>query len=177
MDLKKVLEKRHSCRNFKSKKVKLKDVFSVVESSIKAPSAGNLHSMRLVIVDEEEKIKKIAEVAPYNEFIGDASHLIVVCSDLTQVVRVYGSKGKGYGAQQAGAAIENMLLMIENLGLATCWVGAFNENLVRRVLSIPDKIKVEAILPIGYEFKKEPKQKKPTIKSILSYNKFGKKEW
>ncbi|MCK4721500.1 nitroreductase family protein, partial [bacterium] len=55
------------------------------------------------------------------------SYIIVVCSDITQLKRSYGSRAEMYGRQQAGAVIENILLKVTDLKLASCWVGAFDE--------------------------------------------------
>ncbi len=177
MDLKRVLEKRHCSRSFREKKAKLKDVLSVAEAILKGPMAGNIHTVKLILVDDAEKIKEIAAASPYNEFMADVGWLIVVCTDYAQIERMYGKRGRHYATQQAGAAIENMFLRVVDLGLATCWTGSFEEAKIKRILSIPDALKIETILPIGYEFTKPVKKAKPSLKQVLSYNKFGKKNW
>lgn len=138
--------------------------------------AGNIFTLRMILVDDEAKKRELTAATP-NDFLEDASHLIVVCSDLKQVVRAYGKKGERYASQQAGAAIENMLLRAEDLGLASCWGGALNGVAVKRILAIPAHFRVEAILPVGLEHLREQKKISPTMKYILSYNKFGKKNW
>jgi nitroreductase len=42
-----------------------------------------------------------------------------------------------------------MVLTATNFGYGTCWIGAFDEDSVRRLLKIPGKLKVVALLPIG----------------------------
>jgi nitroreductase len=69
-----------------------------------------------------------------------------------------------------------MLLSMQNLGLAGCWVGAFDEMAVKRILNIPAHIQVEALIPIGYELEKEKitelKERKDTYK-IFYLEKWG----
>lgn len=84
------------------------------------------------------------------------------------------NRGEVYARQQAGAAIENFLLSIENHGLSTCWVGYFSEYQIKRELEIPDEINVEAVFPIGFEFEtKLTRKAKIDIDDILYFNHYG----
>jgi len=177
MDTKKVIEKRHSTRSFKDKKARLKDILTICEAGTKAPKASNINTIRYIIVDDKDKLNQIASAAPYNEFVGEANWLIIVASDYKKIVWTFASKGRQYATQQAGAAIENMLLQATDLGLGSCWVSSFDENAVKRILNIPDDSKIEAIIPVGYEFKKPTKKARPSLKSVIYYNRFGKKTW
>ncbi len=176
MDLREAINGRHSTRSFKSSKAKLKDVFEVLESALHSPMAGNVYNLKLILIEDGDLKKQLAEVSIDNEFIGDSSHLIVVCSDLKQAQTMFDEKGPVYSAQQSGAAIENMLLTAESLGLASCWTSGFDENFVKRVLKVPEDYRVEAIIALGYEMKKPEKKKRPGFKEAVFYNKFGKKE-
>lgn len=173
MELREAIRKRHSTRSFKTSKAKLRDVFGIVESALHAPMAGNVCTLKIILVEDADQLKEITEAAVDNSFVGEASHIIVVCSDLKQAENLYGEKGSLYNAQQAGAAIENMLLTTEDLGLATCWVGSFDDAAVKRSLEIKDdSIRIEAILPIGYGVKSPDKQRKTSFKQVVRYNKF-----
>lgn len=176
MELKEAIKKRHSTRSFKKKKASLKDVFEVLESALHAPMAGNVCTVRVVLVEDEDMRNKIAEASPDNEFMADAGHIIVACSDIDQARRLYDEKGEHYAAQQAGAAIENMLLTAESFGLAACWTSSFDEVVIKRLLQIPGDHRVEAIIPVGYEMSKPEKKRKPAFKEVVFYNKFGTKK-
>ena len=56
------------------------------------------------------------------------------------LARVYDERALKSLPQQAGAAIENFLLKITDLGLSTCWTGAFSDEQVKRILQIPEDI-------------------------------------
>jgi len=53
-----------------------------------------------------------------------------------------------------------MLLTIHSLGLASCWVGAFNEDLVHEILTLPGHLRPVALLPIGYPAEEGKERKK-----------------
>lgn len=170
MDIDKAIKERHSVRNYATKSVNWKDIIKAIDYARLAPLAGNIPTVKFILVLDDEKIQKLAEACQQN-FIATADYVVVICSDSTQAVRSYDERAKKYVAQQAGAAIENFLLKITDLGLATCWVGAFSDDNVRRILQIPNDIEIEALFPIGYEQKPKTKQRvKPNLDNILYFN-------
>lgn len=176
MELDKAIKERHSVRRFTTKKPSYDNIIELIEAANTTPLAGNIPTLRFILVDDKEKIQKIAD-ACQQDFVSKSSVIVVVCSDLTQVKRGYGERGEIYSRQQAGAAIENFLLKITDLNLASCWVGAFVEDMIRRVLAIPENVNVEAILPVGYEMPKAGKQrKKRDLENVLFFNKWKQKE-
>jgi nitroreductase len=63
-------------------------------------------------------------------------------------------------------------LKATDLGLATCWIGAFDENPIQRIIDVPEDFVIEAILPVGYEQVKEPLREKIDPKHLVRYNKW-----
>jgi len=174
-----VLKERHSARRFSTKKVKWQDIIEAIDAANTAPLAGNIYSLRFILIDDKEKIQQLAEASQQN-FFQNVDYVVAVCSDKTSVVKSYDERGKMYCRQQAGAAIENFLLKIVDLGLASCWVGAFVDDEVKRVLEIPqqdyESINIEALLPVGYEMPKKAEQKrKPNLDNVLWFNKWKNK--
>lgn len=174
MQLDKVIDKRKSVRKFSLRKPNWRKIIDAIDFANKIPLAGNIPTVRFILVDDEKKIKELAQAARQH-FIAQAHYVVVVCSDYTQLVRSYDERGEKYGMHQAGAAIENFLLRIVDLGLASCWVGAFSDETVRRILKIPDNINIEALLPIGYETRKSKKKKKPRTDAVLYFNEYNNK--
>lgn len=170
MDIDKAIKDRHSVRRFATKKVDWRNVIKAIDFARLAPLAGNIPTIKFLVVTEDEKIQQLAE-ACQQDFVGTAQYIVVVCADVTQAARSYNKRGVQYAAEQSGAAIENFLLKITELGLATCWVGAFADSQVKGILQIPDEITVNGIFPIGYEMPPKTKQKaKPELDKILYFN-------
>ena len=101
---------------------------------------------------------------------------MVVCSTTSRTINSFGKRGKIYLRQQAGAAIQNFLLSIEEKNLSTCWVGHFVDEQIKRELKIPDNVNIEALFPIGYEFKKETPKTKVNLDRILYFKQYGNKK-
>lgn len=178
MQLKDVIEKRHSVRRFSTKKVKIDDIIECIDAANKSPLAGNISVLRFILVDDKDKIQKLADAAQ-QDFISEVDQVVVVCSKKDEAIRSYDERAEMYMRQQAGASIENFLLRITDLGLASCWTGAFVEDMVKQALQVPttEDMEVEAILPIGYEMVKTGKQaKKTNLDNVLYFNKWKEKK-
>ena len=174
MNLDKAIQERKSVRSYKSKKPDWRDIIECIDAARYAPMAGGTCSLKIILIDDEKAIQKIAE-ASQQEFIKQVSYVIVVCSNPIRTIRDFEDKGEIYVRQQAGAAIQNILLKLEEKGLATCWVGHFVEDQIKIPLGIPENIQVEAILPVGYELRKEKPKKKIDLDRILYFYKYNNK--
>lgn len=174
MDLSKAFVERRSVREFKAKKVPWDYIIHIMDAALHAPKAGNLNNLKFVIVTDEDMKKRIAEHSN-QPWIADADTILVVCSDETTLKASYDERGRLYAKQQAGAAIQNALLKITELGLASCWVGAYGDELIRNDLHIPQHIDVEALLPIGYEkaSAKTKQSKKPALENVMYWDLWG----
>jgi nitroreductase len=178
MDIHKLIRSRKSVKKFTNKKPDWRTILECVDAMRHAPKAGNNCTLKVVIVSDTNKIEKLSEAAQ-QPFFAQVHYMVVVCSDPTRLVKLYEKRGEFYNVQQSGAAIQNFLLKIEDVGLATCWVGHFLERKIQNILSIPKNIQVEAMFPIGYESKIKGKNTKPKnrieLEKIIYFDKYGKK--
>jgi len=176
MELDKAIQSRKSTRKFSSKKPNWKSIIECIDSMRFAPTAGNNNTLKIILVDDKNKIQKIAD-ACQQDFVSQTQYVVVVCSDKSRLTNSYEERGEKFNKQQIGAAIENFLLKIQEIGLSTCWVGYFVEDIIKRELKIPDKIEVEAVFPIGYEYEKsQTKKHKIDLDAILYFNEYKNKK-
>jgi nitroreductase len=179
MDIDNVIKSRRSVRKYaldkkgNPEKVDLRKIFEIIDAARYAPMAGGIFSLKFILVLDREKIKKIAELAD-QEFIANAFAVVVVCSDEKQTKRFYEERGERYLRQQAGAAIQNILLKATSEGLATVWVGHFYDRGLKELLGIPEEIFVEALIPISKPYPNLKLREKflPSLKDILYFDKW-----
>lgn len=177
MELDTAIKKRASVREYTPKKPEMEKAIEAIEAANHAPSPGNLAVLRYIIVEDLKQIKAISQ-ACQQPFIEQASILVVVCTDPTKAKILYDKRTDKYLRQTAGAAIQNFLLKITELGLASCWIGAFSDFTIHNILKIPDSIEIEAILPVGFQPKtcKTTQRKKPDLDNRLFFAKYGDKK-
>lgn len=150
MDLFEAIRLRRSMRGFTREEVSEQEVEKLLEAARLAPSAGNIQPWEFVVVRKAYAKRRLAEAALDQYFIAEAPVVIVVCADEGRSGAGYGSRGVNlYCLQDTAAAIENILLAACALGLGACWVGAFRELEVRRILSVPRGVRPVAIVPVG----------------------------
>ncbi len=174
MEFDDVIRKRRSIRKFLSVPVDREKLAIICAAGNEAPCAGNIANWRFILVDDDEIKHKLANAALEQVWIASAPAIIVVCSEPEKVKQFYGLRGdRLYAIQSVSACIENMLLAAVNLGLASCWVAAFDENAVSRVLKIPDTARPQAILPIGYPDEEVPRPMRFKLEDITFIGTYG----
>lgn len=169
MELKEAIEKRQSVRKFLDKPISMDKIKKLLYYANLAPSAGNLQARDFIIVEDKEKKRELVEASYGQSFIYEAPVVIIFCANLKRI-SPYGERGKKlYSIQDVSAAIQNFLLAALDEGLATCWVGAFDEEEVSRILKLPSFIKPLAIVPVGYAAEKPYKTDRIDIEKLIHY--------
>jgi len=141
---------RKSIRRFRKDDVSDEIVMKLIEAGNAAPSAGNLQARDFIVVRDEETKLKLAVASVRQMFIAEAPVLIVVVANYPRSMRVYGDRGRIYAEQDAAAAVQNILLAAHAMGLASVWIGAYDDEKVSEILNIPSYARPAAILPVGY---------------------------
>jgi SagB-type dehydrogenase family enzyme len=103
------------------------------------------------VIKDKEVIQRIRKEACKQAFIATAPLIMVVSADIKLSEVRYKKRGRElYSIQDTAAAIQNMLLCAEDLGLGACWCGHFGEKEISEILSLNDKMSPVAVIPIGY---------------------------
>lgn len=151
MDLNDIISNRRSIRAYKSQELPEETINQLIDAARKAPSAGNVQPWAFVVVSKQETKEELSRAAYGQRWLEGASVVIVVCVDEQRAEESYGERGKVlYCIQDTAAAIQNMLLSACALGLGTCWVGAFKEGEIRRIISSPPEMRPIALISVGY---------------------------
>lgn len=173
MELTEAIKGRRSIRAFKPQDVPDETVEKLIDAARYAPSAGNTQPWMFVITKKLDTKKKLAKAAYNQTFIEEAPVVIVVCADENRSSMRYGHRGKTlYCIQDTAAAIQNILLTAYSLELATCWVGAFNEDEAKKTLKTPDGMRPVAMIPVGYPNKTPSQRAKRPVNQIVQHEEF-----
>ncbi|MBI2670767.1 nitroreductase family protein [Candidatus Woesearchaeota archaeon] len=177
MELDQCLEKRASYRTYNDKQVAWEDLISVLNAARLAPSSGNLQNWSFIIVQKQEVREEISKAALNQVWINQAPILIVVCSRMENVKRHYGDRGERlYAIQNCAAAINNILLKTADLGIASCWVNAFDDEAIKRILKIPETVVPQGIITIGYSNERVEKMKRYDLDLLLHFDEWNGKK-
>jgi len=155
MELEEVFKKRHSVRAFEDREIEEEKINSLLAVLEHVPSAGNLRAFQVRVIKDDATKQKLAEAALGQSFVSEAPLCLVFCADANKSSSRYGKRGAElYSLQDATIACTYVMLKAVELGLASCWVGAFYDDEVMRILALEKGLRPVAILPIGYEKKR-----------------------
>ena len=153
---------RKSVRSFDGNPVEDRKLELCLEAARRAPSWANRQCWHFVVVNGRQAVDDLG-IVPAS--IKNPPAVVVACGDPD---KSGDWEGKQYYLVDVAIATEHLVLEAWEQGLGTVWVGAFKEDKVRKALGIPDKIRVVAIIPVGYPAEKEGvrhKLAKTTLKS------------
>lgn len=169
MDALAAINRRRCTRRFSGRVPEDGLIRTLLEAAIRAPSAGNLQPWHFYVVRDAAIRRRLSAAALSQAHVAAAPVVIAVCADAERSAIRYGKRGsKLYCIQDCAAATENLLLAAAALGLAACWVGAFEEGEVARILRIPEGRRPLALVPVGYAANpdKPPSPRRPLDESI-----------
>jgi len=170
-DILELIKSRRTIRYFIPKFVSWDNLSRILDAARHAPSCGNIQNWKFIVVLESSMKQKLAE-ASYEQYeISAASALIIVCAEIEKAERYYGLRGERlYSVQNCAAAIENMLLEAHSLGLGSRWIGAFDEDAIKSVCKIPEEVRPQAIIAIGYPREIPNKPPKYPLEPIVYFH-------
>ena len=122
-------------------------------------------------MNNKELIKKLSSLTVYHNWVENAPCLIAVFLDTKSIDDKVPNVHLKH-AQSIGAAIQNMLLAAQELGLGTCWIGEIlkNEDKVRELLGVSNDLQLMAVISVGYSSRNNLKSKRKNIsENIVSW--------
>ena len=173
MDVFEAIRKRHSVRSYLPDEVSSEKLERILEAARLAPSAVNMQPWHFIVVSDQLKRRKLSK-GRYAKFLVESPVVLVGCGDK--------KASRNWHMVDTAIAMQNMVLAATGEGLATCWIGSFNENQVKELLSIPERFRVVALLAVGYSREKKELaskvlhffRRKKKLQNIVSIEEFGK---
>lgn len=149
MDINETIQTRRSVRAFSEKPVARETLEQLVEAGSWAPSGSNVQAWKFGIVTDPATVRKIDLFSP--GMSGNPPALIVVCSDRNYALARGGKNAADYFATlDCAYASQNIMLSATALGLGTCAIKSYNDAALRTILSLPEHIIIELVIPVGY---------------------------
>ncbi len=168
MNVSEAIKNRYSCRSYKAEPVPEEKLRKILEAARLAPSAHNTQERKFIVVKDAKKRKEVAE-AVGQSFIAEAPLIITAVGLNPEDVLPSGIPN--YVANLA-IAVDHMTLQATEEGLGTCWIGAFSQEEVKKVLEIPEEYKIVVLMPLGFPAEKGRSKIRKSLEEIISYDKF-----
>ena len=171
-----LVTKRRSIRKYLEKPVEAEKIDILIETVLRSPSSRGLNPWEFVVVTDQGLLEKLSKAKPHGaSFLKNAPMGLVVCADPEKC---------DVGVEDASIAATFLMLGAVDLGLGSCWIqirerqkaSKSSEEIVKEILNIPKKYRVEAIIALGYPVQDKITQKLKSFDMNKIYtNQFKKK--
>jgi nitroreductase len=146
-----LIKKRRSIRSYTPEPVSDADIRSMLEAAMAAPSANGACPWEVVVVRRDDQRRAICQVHPWAGMCGSAPVVFVILGDPAR---------SAHWVEDCSALTENLLLAATGLDLGAVWVAIYpepqDEERVRRILSIPNRLRVLCLVPVGHPAETKP---------------------
>ena len=173
MDTFEAINSRYTYRGeFTDKKISEEDIKKILEAALAAPCGMHNYTTSFVAITDPAIIKKLSEAAPITGL--KTSQFVLVA--MSEKENSYDSMH--FEEVNYGAAVENILIALTSLGLATVWADGTTKmprinKSIRKILNVPSDKIIKAILPIGEPKNPQKPTEKVSIDKVVVFNKFA----
>lgn len=165
----KAIKNRFSVRKFKDKPIEQEKLDEILEAGRLAPSARNVQPWKFVVISDPEKRAQLTEICKGQKFVAEAPVTIALCANNTDYCMTCGQQAYTVDASIAG---EHIALQAAELGLGTCWIGAFHHEPMAKLINLPSDYKIVGLLPLGYpDVEKGNRNLKP-VEEVVVWDSF-----
>ena len=185
MDVKIAIEKRRSYRSLEPIEVSDELIEDLAVSARLAPSCFNKQPWRYVFVRDKEQLEKLQKsLSITNKWVELSSLIIAVFSEVKSDCVI---KERQYYLFDTGLASAFIMLRATELGLVAHPIAGFNEDAAKRVLGIPEHMRLISLIVIGkrsnelkeeltdiQKSKEDPRPKRKQFKEFVFVDEFAK---
>lgn len=165
----KLIKKRRSVRDYSDKKVPGNLLEELIEGAIWAPTGSNIQPWYFGLVDNENVLDRIINFSP--GLLGNPPAIIILCSDKKRAQEKGGELGRDLLCiMDISMAAQNIMLLATEKGLSTCCVKSFNQRAVNKLLGLPEHVKSELIISVGYATKEPARPSRRSKEEVTFLN-------
>ncbi len=166
MDFLALAKKRYSVRAYKPDPVEDDKLQNVLEAARLAPTACNIQPFQFIVIHTKGKEAELRRIYSAAWFV-QAPVVIAACGVPSESWRR--RDGKNYCDVDVTIAMDHLILAATELGLGTCWIGAFHPDAAREVLGLPDNVEPVAFTPLGYPADQSGHKRRKSLQEIVRY--------
>jgi len=164
------INKRKSIRKYKKEKISEKILWKILQAAHQAPSGLNDQPWKIIVVREENNKNRLTEATLGQNFLRQAP-VVLAAVAMGSLECMY--CGVPRYPIDVALALDHISIAAVEEGLGTCWVCAFNQDMVRNVLKVPQQYMVVALMSLGYPDDERKKIRKKTIQELVSFERFN----
>ncbi len=163
------IKKRKSVRGYLEKEIPGDILQEVLEAARLAPSASNRQPWKFIIVQDKKLKQQLMQASRKQRFVQEASVVIAGCA--TNIDHVMPNGVHSFPVDLS-IALDHISLQAADLGLGTCWIGAFDQERVKEILHIPENVTIVCLMTLGYPAGNGSEKDRKALEDIICYNNY-----
>lgn len=173
--------KRRSIRSFKDQKIPEHIIEKLLDAANNAPSGGNIQPISIILVQEAEARRELAEMVGKQPWVKNAPLSVIFCIDFYRVKKWASMSEANFKGEKAllsfliayadlMCAAQNVVILAESLGLGSVYVGTIIHAIdgTRKYFTIPEYVLPMMLLSIGYP-KSVPKNIPKLKRNVITH--------
>jgi len=156
---------RRSIRKFKDTPIPDEVMQKILEAGRQSPSAINVQPWHFIVVTDQKLKDKLGN-GLLNRMIRNSAFTLIGCYAPGNLFT------KRYPPTDTAIAMQSMVLAAHLQGVGSCWLGDYNENNIRKLFNVPNKIQILAVIAFGYPDEEPKPKKKKKMEEIFHYDKW-----
>ncbi|MBQ3426595.1 MAG: nitroreductase family protein [Clostridia bacterium] len=155
MNVYEAIMQRRTIRKFKQEPIDRDILIKLIDCARVAAYGANMQPLKFAVIDDAAMLKDIYPLTKWAGALADGApregerpvaYIAVLCDK--------NIRPNGAAEVEVGAAVTTMMLEAEEMGLATCWLGAIQRDKIKQVLKLAPKLDVLYLLALGYPMQK-----------------------
>nr|MBQ4318814.1 nitroreductase family protein [Clostridia bacterium] len=169
MEFSELLKHRRSTRAFTGKAVTSEQLNKMLNAGILAPNACNAQCWHFFCTLDKAYISQLVPDVYKGAWVKDAGCVILLCTDPAVIEARFGSIARErFAVQDTAAAATQILQCASDIGLAGCWMGAFDHDKAREFFSVPESMEPVILLAIGEAVNEAPFRARKPLDEVVT---------
>jgi len=164
------ITKRRSIRAYKPDPIPEDKLNRVLEAARLAPSAKNRQPWKFIVVKDPTIRQALVPACKGQRFVGEAPVVIVGVAETTDYVLTCGIPAH---IIDIAIAMTQITLQAMEEGLGTCWIGAFYQDEVKKVLGIPPDKQVVELMTLGYPAESPAPRPRKSFEEVFVFDRYS----
>lgn len=156
-----ILNNHHSIRKFNNKKISQEDLDLIIDSTLRAPTAGNMMMYSIIVIRNKKTLTRLSDTCDNQPFIKTGDVAIIFLADMYKWAKYFKINNIKYEAHMSDfilalndtlIAAQNAVIAAESLGIGTCYIGDIMENFEehQELLNLPKYVFPCTMIVMGH---------------------------
>lgn len=162
MDVHEAIRDRRSIRKWSDRPLERETLEELLEAARLAPASRNEQQWRIIAVTDRQRLRELVPICNNQHHVGEAGAFLFIVSD----------PGAKWTHLDPAIAMDHVTLRAHEMGLGTCWIGAFDRERMRTFLGIPDGMVAVIGMTVGWPAESPQPRGRSSLDELVRWERY-----